>query len=147
MPKQHALLCKLRVQVQSKVGTILRLHTPPVAQPGRGLTNSGSSRRACSEGILKWVKKKTGPATVTMTAAELTKASTAEEVTVVGYFKALGSAEHKAFVEAAEASDATFVETTAADAGKVAGLTQPGIAVMQNFEVRACVRACRSGCA
>lgn len=91
----------------------------------------------CSDGIIKWVKKKTGPASVRLTAAaDLTKLTTSEEVVVVGYFKKYDSDEHKAFLSAAQLSTLTFVETDVAAVGKVAGLSKPGVAVVQHFKVR-----------
>lgn len=45
------------------------------------------------------------------------------------------SAEHQAFEAAARAlDDVEFFQTTAADAGKVGGLSAPGIAVVRVFE-------------
>ncbi|KAI8470781.1 MAG: protein disulfide isomerase 1 [Monoraphidium minutum] len=87
------------------------------------------------EGIVRWIKKKTGPAAVALADKDaLAEAEKEHEVVVVAYFKALEGAEYEAFTKAAQKSeDATFFETTDAAVGKAAGLDKPGVGVVTNF--------------
>ncbi|GBF98566.1 disulfide isomerase-like, partial [Raphidocelis subcapitata] len=88
------------------------------------------------DGIVRWVKKKTGPAAAPLADKDaLDAAEKGAEVAVVAYFKELKGAEYDAFVKVAQKSeDASFFETTDAAVGKAAGLSSPGVAIITNFE-------------
>jgi protein disulfide-isomerase A1 len=88
-----------------------------------------------ADGIVRWVKKKTGPAAVTLASKDdLTEQEKGAEVVVVGYFKELKGADFDAFTKVAQASeDATFLQTTDAATAKAAGLSSAGVAVVTNF--------------
>lgn len=89
-----------------------------------------------ADGIVRWVKKKTGPAAATLESKDALAAAEKEsEVLVVGYFKAFKGADYDAFVKAAQKTeDATFLQTTDKEVAKAAGLTAHGVAVVNNFE-------------
>jgi protein disulfide-isomerase A1 len=89
-----------------------------------------------AEGIIRWIKKKTGPPAETLADKDaLAKAEKAHEVLVVAYFKELKGAEYDAFVKVAQKSeDGSFAETTDAAVAKAAGLAAPGVVVITNFE-------------
>ncbi|KAG2446641.1 hypothetical protein HYH02_008213 [Chlamydomonas schloesseri] len=89
-----------------------------------------------ADGIVGWVKKKTGPPAVTVDDAEKLKALEAEaEVVVVGYFKALEGEVYNTFKSyAAKTEDVQFAQTTSADVAKAAGLdAHDTVAVVKNF--------------
>jgi len=94
----------------------------------------GGSRDA--DGIVKWVKKKTGPAAADLAdKAALTAAEKDAEVILLGYFTEAKGDAYDAFISVAQKSeDAVFVQTTKKDVAKAAGLTAPGVAVITNFE-------------
>eukprot|EP00775_Hariotina_reticulata_P003132 gene3132-3410_t len=89
-----------------------------------------------ADGIVKWLKKKTGPAAATL--ADKDALATAEkdnEVLVLGYFKDFKGADYDAFIKVAQKTeDATFVQTKEKDVAKAAGLTKHTVAVITNFE-------------
>jgi protein disulfide-isomerase A1 len=89
-----------------------------------------------ADGIVRWVKKKTGPAAADMAdKAALTAAEKEAEVIVLGYFTEKKGDAYDAFISVAQKSeDAVFVETTKKDVAKAAGLTSAGVAVITNFE-------------
>jgi protein disulfide-isomerase A1 len=89
-----------------------------------------------AEGIVRWVKKKTGPAAADLAdKAALTAAEKEAEVIVLGYFTEAKGDAYDAFISVAQKSeDAAFVQTTKKDVAKAAGLSAPGVAVITNFE-------------
>lgn len=89
-----------------------------------------------SDGIVRWVKKKTGPAAATIDAKDgLSAAEKESEVIVIGYFKDFKGADYDTFVKVAQKNeDATFLQTKDKAVAKEAGLKDHGIAVITNFE-------------
>lgn len=88
------------------------------------------------EGIIKWIKKKSGPAAVQVDDAGDLKALEDENpVMVVGYFSAFEGTEYDVFMSVArKVEDAAFVKTTIEEAAKAAGIkAAPGIAIVKNF--------------
>jgi len=88
-----------------------------------------------ADGIVRWIKKKTGPAAATLASKDDLAAQEKEaEVLVVGYFKDFKGADYEAFTKVAQATeDATFLQTTDAATGKAAGLSSAGITIVTNF--------------
>jgi protein disulfide-isomerase A1 len=89
-----------------------------------------------SEGIVRWVKKKTGPAAATIEDKDaLTAAEKDAEVIVIGYFKDFKGSDYDTFVKVAQKNeDATFLQTKDKTVAKEAGLKDHGVAVITNFE-------------
>ncbi|KAI8468718.1 MAG: protein disulfide isomerase 1 [Monoraphidium minutum] len=89
-----------------------------------------------AEGIVRWVKKKTGPpATKLADKAGLEEAEKANRVLVLAYFKEAKGDAYDAFVKAAQKSeDVPAFETTDAAVAKAAGLTKPGVVVIATHE-------------
>lgn len=83
-----------------------------------------------SEGIISWIKKKTGPFATTVESADEMKGLEADnQVLIMAYYKAFEGAAYDTFKSVAtKAEGVTFVQTTSADAAKVAGLTAEGVA-------------------
>jgi len=88
------------------------------------------------EGIVRWVKKKTGPpATTAETADDIKKLEEDNEVIVVGYFKEFKGDAFEAFLDAARKSeDAAYVQTKKSDAAAAVGIKKEGVALVKNFE-------------
>ena len=99
----------------------------------------------CSDGIVRWIKKKTGPAAATLASKDDLAAQEKEaEVLVVGYFKDFKGADYEAFTKVAQATeDATFLQTSDAATGKAAGLSSAGITIITNFPGRLQARCCK----
>ncbi|KAG1671463.1 hypothetical protein FOA52_003121 [Chlamydomonas sp. UWO 241] len=92
-----------------------------------------------TEGIVSWIKKKTGPfATDLKSAAELTAFEKESSITFVAYFKTLEGAAFEAFKSfASKTEDVAFATTTDAAVAKAAGLTAVDtLAVIKNEEKR-----------
>ncbi|KXZ47594.1 hypothetical protein GPECTOR_34g753 [Gonium pectorale] len=90
-----------------------------------------------AEGIVNWVKKKTGPAAVTLEDVDaLTALETENGVVVVGYFSAFEGDAYSTFKSyAAKTEDVAFAQTTSADVAKAAGLEAVDtVAAVKNFE-------------
>ncbi|KIY97413.1 prolyl 4-hydroxylase, beta polypeptide [Monoraphidium neglectum] len=89
-----------------------------------------------ADGIVQWVKKKTGPpATKLADKKALEEAEKANPVLFVGYFKELKGDAYDAFVKAAQKTeDVPAFETTDSAVAKAAGLTAPGVAAVVNHE-------------
>jgi len=104
--------------------------------PKKKHQNTKTPKHQNSDGIARWIKKKTGPAAATLAdAAALTAAEKDAAVLVVGYFKDLKGAEYEAFTKAAQKTeDAVFAQTTDAAAAKAAGISggPPGFSVVAN---------------
>eukprot|EP01025_Chloroclados_australasicus_P015618 TRINITY_DN17526_c2_g1_i1.p2 TRINITY_DN17526_c2_g1~~TRINITY_DN17526_c2_g1_i1.p2 ORF type:complete len:526 (-),score=129.89 TRINITY_DN17526_c2_g1_i1:446-2023(-) len=88
------------------------------------------------ETIVRWIKKKTGPAAATVDSAEdVKKVEEDNEVVVVGYFKSFKGDSYDAFIAAArKTEDAAFLQTTEAAAAAAVDLKKPGVALVKNFE-------------
>ncbi|GMH36269.1 hypothetical protein BSKO_04137 [Bryopsis sp. KO-2023] len=90
-----------------------------------------------SDGIVKWIKKKTGPPAETITTVEeLEKLEKDNEVLIVGYFGDFKGDDHAAFFEAARlADDVIFVQTTSKKVATQAGTGKaPSMAAVKNFQ-------------
>lgn len=100
---------------------------------GELASDYGGSRDA--DGIVSWIKKKTGPFAVTVDSADALKPLEADnEVLVVAYFKTFEGAAYDNFKSIAmKTEDVTFAQTTSADVAKAAGLSAEGVAVVKNF--------------
>lgn len=79
-----------------------------------------------ADDIIRWVKKKTGPATTEIADLEaFEKAQKDNKVFVLGFFEKYEGDEHQAYEEAAQKSDdAAFLKTTSADVAAKLGLTK-----------------------
>lgn len=88
------------------------------------------------DAIVRWVKKKTGPATVEVTSeAELEQAGKDNKVIVLGFFDKYEGAEYTEYEAAAQKSDdAAFLKTTDAAVAAKLGLSAPGFALVRNYD-------------
>ena len=89
-----------------------------------------------SEDILKWLKKKTGPAAQTLTTADEAKAfKSSADVVVVGFFSDLESADAKAFLEAAAENDEyPFAISSESNVWSELGVDSPKIVLFKKFD-------------
>jgi len=85
--------------------------------------------------IISWVKKKTGPAAVTVSSAEdWEKAAASGDVVVLGYFAKFEGAAFDEFIKFAQTAERlSFAQTTDAAVAAAQGLKAPGIAVAKKF--------------
>lgn len=93
----------------------------------------------CREGLIRWIKKNTGPPAETIdSAAALKEAEGKAEAVVLGYFTSFDK-DNKAyatFVAAATEVDAPFLQTTKADVAKAAGKVEQGsVVLIKNIKV------------
>ncbi|EFJ41881.1 protein disulfide isomerase 1 [Volvox carteri f. nagariensis] len=90
-----------------------------------------------AEGIVNWIKKKTGPSAVTVDDVDkLQELEADNEVLAVGYFSAFEGEAFEAFISYAKKTESvSFAQTTSAEVAKAAGLEAPGtLAVVKNFK-------------
>ncbi|KAI3433908.1 hypothetical protein D9Q98_003710 [Chlorella vulgaris] len=90
-----------------------------------------------ADDIIRWVKKKTGPATVEVGSIEALESAQADnKVFVLGYFAQLEGDDHAAYEAAAQKSDdATFLKTTSAEVAAKLGITSaPGYALGRTYD-------------
>ena len=87
---------------------------------------------SCSDTIVAWVKKKTGPPSALADSQDkVEQATKSSKVVVLGYFAKLDTATHKAFVAvAAQAEAVAFLHTTDKAVAAAYGLTKDGGAVL-----------------
>lgn len=88
------------------------------------------------DGIVRWVKKKTGPAAAKVEDKDALAAAEKEsEVIVIGYFKDFKGSDYDTFIKVAQKNeDAAFLETKDKTVAKAAGLKDHGVAILTNFE-------------
>lgn len=87
------------------------------------------------DAIVGWVKKKTGPPALDLKTEKELNALKKGGSFAVGYFSKLGDEAHKAFEDAARASDKVeFFQTTDAAVAKAAGLAKEGLILARSFE-------------
>lgn len=91
--------------------------------------------RRCSDGIVNWVKKKTGPPAITVDSADkLKELEKDNQAIIVAYFEKLEGADYDTFKGVAQKiEDVTFVETSNKDVAAAAGLTKAGVSIIKNF--------------
>ncbi|PSC75600.1 disulfide isomerase-like 1-4 [Micractinium conductrix] len=88
-----------------------------------------------ADDIVRWIKKKTGPATTEIADVEaLEKAKKESTVILLGYFDKYEGDDHTAYEAAAQKSDdAAFLKTTSAEVAKAMGLEKPGFALGRSY--------------
>ena len=94
------------------------------------------------DGIVQWVKRKTGPfATTIDTPEQLKEFESGQDAVVLAYFKELSPADaaYAAFVAAAQAVNVEIAQTTDPAVAKAAELSLGSVAVIKHFEVRTSV--------
>lgn len=102
---------------------------------GKEVSDYSGGRTA--DDIVRWVKKKTGPATTEVAdVAALEKAEKENKVFVLGFFEKFEGDAHAAYEAAAQKSDdAAFLKTTSAEVAAKLGLTAaPGYALGRTYE-------------
>lgn len=89
-----------------------------------------------SEDILKWLKKKTGPAAQTLKNADEAKAfKSSADVVVVGLFSDLESADAKSFLEAAAENDEyPFAISSESSVWTELGVDSPKVVLFKKFD-------------
>jgi protein disulfide-isomerase A1 len=89
-----------------------------------------------SDDILKWLKKKTGPAAQTLTTSEeATTYKSSANVVIVGAFADLESADAKAFLEAAAENDEyPFAISSEKSVWTELGIESEGVVLLKNFD-------------
>lgn len=88
------------------------------------------------EGLVKWVRKKTGPPAIVVDDVKaLQELESQNPIVVVGFFKAFEGASFEDFVGvAAKLEDVVFVQTTSADVASSVGLNDKNtITIIKNF--------------
>lgn len=89
-----------------------------------------------SDDILKWLKKKTGPAAQTLTTSEeATTYKSSANVVIVGAFADLESADAKTFLEAAAENDEyPFAISSEKSVWTELGIESEGVVLLKNFD-------------
>ena len=87
-----------------------------------------------AEGIVNWLKKKTGPFAATVeTPEKLAELEKENPILMLAYFSAFEGAEYEAFKSVGVAiEDVVFTQTSDAAVAKAAGLTAPGFVAIKN---------------
>ncbi|KAJ9506014.1 hypothetical protein QJQ45_016668 [Haematococcus lacustris] len=141
------VLGKVDATVETSLGTQFDVKGYPTLKwfvDGEAVDYNGPRE---ADGIVSWIKKKTGPATTVVDDAKtLTELEGSNPVIVLGYFKEAKGDEYEAFKTAgAKTEDVTFVETTSSEVAAAAGLSEPGLTVVKNFKGEARATADFSG--
>eukprot|EP00197_Chlamydomonas_leiostraca_P006170 CAMPEP_0202858778 /NCGR_PEP_ID=MMETSP1391-20130828/1156_1 /ASSEMBLY_ACC=CAM_ASM_000867 /TAXON_ID=1034604 /ORGANISM="Chlamydomonas leiostraca, Strain SAG 11-49" /LENGTH=530 /DNA_ID=CAMNT_0049537733 /DNA_START=11 /DNA_END=1603 /DNA_ORIENTATION=+ len=131
------VLAKIDATVESSLGQKFGVQGYPTLKwfvDGEMASDYSGPREA--EGIVNWIKKKTGPpAVVVETADKLAELEQDNAVIVVGYFKKLSGADFDAFHKhAGKSEDALYVETSVDAVGKAAGLKKHGVSIIKNHK-------------
>ncbi|GFR44575.1 hypothetical protein Agub_g5850 [Astrephomene gubernaculifera] len=132
-----AIIAKVDATVEESLGSKFSVQGYPTLKwfvDGELVSDYGGSRD--TEGIVNWVKKKTGPPAVSVEDADKLKSLEADnEVLVLGYFSELKGADYETFKSfASKTEDVAFAETTSAEVAQAAGLEAAGtVAVIKNF--------------
>lgn len=104
--KSEVLLAKIDATEETELAEKYEVRGYPTIKffrNGKAIEYTGGRS---SEDILKWIKKKTGPAAQTLTTVDEAKAfKSSADVVVVGLFSDLESTDAKAFLEAAAEND------------------------------------------
>jgi len=102
---------------------------------GKVVSDYSGGRTA--DDMVRWIKKKTGPATTEVAdEAALEKEQKANKVFVLGFFEKYEGDDHKAYEAAAQKSDdATFLKTTSAEVAAKLGIAKaPGYGLGRTYD-------------
>jgi len=130
-------LGKVDATVESDLGTKFEVRGYPTLKLFRNGKPSEYGGGRDANGIMTWLKKKTGPAAKTLSSVdELTTFKYGAEVVVVGFFKDESSADAKAFKDVAGGMDDTqFAITNDAAVRKDANMAgKDGIVLFKKFD-------------
>ncbi|KAG2485578.1 hypothetical protein HYH03_015739 [Edaphochlamys debaryana] len=131
------VIAKVDATVEESLGTKFGVQGYPTLKwfvDGELASDYNGPREA--DGIVGWIKKKTGPPATTVDDAEKLKELEGDNgVIILGYFKEFAGEAYDAFKSfAAKTEDVFFVQTTSAEVAKSAGLDKHDtIAAVKNF--------------
>ncbi|GAX73180.1 hypothetical protein CEUSTIGMA_g633.t1 [Chlamydomonas eustigma] len=130
------VIAKVDATVESELGTKFDVKGYPTLKwfiDGELASDYNGGRD--TDGIVSWIKKKTGPFAITVETTEsLEELEDDHPVLMVAYFKSLEGAEYEEFKSVAlKTEDVPFVQTTDAAVAAAAGLEKPGISAVKNF--------------
>lgn len=131
------VIAKVDATAESELGTKFEVQGYPTLKwfvDGKLASDYNGGRD--TEGIVNWIKKKTGPVAIDVDSVEkLSEVEAEHPVVVVGYFTALEGPAYDVFKGVAQKTeDVAFVQTVSAEVAKAAGVEAADkIVVLKNF--------------